>query len=70
MRDSAFPSQPMPLDQADGLRRMFAARRLRVVAVASNPHVAFSGVLLERLTADVAPNAPAIHRALRGGPGV
>jgi flagellar biosynthesis protein FlhG len=40
----------MPLDQADGLRRMFGASRPRFIAVASNPHVAFSGVLLERLT--------------------
>lgn len=74
MRDSDFhPSQPMPLDQADGLRRMFAARRVRLLAVASNPHVAFAGVLLERLTAacaalglkslvvDAAENAPAPH---------
>lgn len=42
--------QPQPLDQADGLRRMFGASRPRVVAVASNPYVAFSGVLLERMT--------------------
>jgi flagellar biosynthesis protein FlhG len=39
----------MTHDQADGLRRMFAASRVRFVAVASNPHVAFGGVLLERL---------------------
>jgi flagellar biosynthesis protein FlhG len=49
MRDSHF-SRPQPLDQADGLRRMFGASRPRFVAVASNPHVAFSSVLLERLT--------------------
>ena len=49
MRD-AYSSRPMPLDQADGLRRMFGAARPRFVAVASTPHVAFSGVLLERLT--------------------
>ena len=73
MRDDFFHrSQPMPLDQADGLRRMFA-RRPRVVAVASNPHVGFAGVLLERLTTalsalglstlmvDAAENAPAPH---------
>jgi flagellar biosynthesis protein FlhG len=59
-----------PQDQADGLRRMFAAARPRFVAVASNPQVAFAGVLLERLTAafatlgckslvvDAAENAP------------
>lgn len=74
MFDAAFhPSQPLPLDQADGLRRMFASRRVRIVAVASNPHVAFAGVMLERLTAacaalglkslvvDAAENAPAPH---------
>jgi len=49
MRDF-FSSRPQPLDQADGLRRMFGASRPRFVAVASNPHVPFCGVLLERLT--------------------
>ena len=44
-------SRPAPLDQADGLRRMFAHARVRFVPVASNPHVAFGGVLLERLCA-------------------
>jgi len=39
----------MPLDQADGLRRMFAHTRVRFIPVVSNPHVAFGGVLLERL---------------------
>lgn len=42
-------SRPVPLDQADGLRRLFAASRLRFVPVLSNPHVAFAGVMLERL---------------------
>jgi flagellar biosynthesis protein FlhG len=37
------------LDQADGLRRLFAHARVRFVPVVSNPHVAFGGVLLERL---------------------
>ncbi len=37
-------------DQADGLRRMFSHRRTRFVPVVSNPHIAFGGVLLERLT--------------------
>lgn len=51
MRDSSFMAmRSAPTDQADGLRRMFAAGRPRFVAVAGNPHVAFSGVLLERLT--------------------
>lgn len=36
-------------DQADGLRRMFSGSRIRFVPVVSNPHIAFGGVLLERL---------------------
>ena len=40
----------MPLDQADGLRRLFAHARVCVVPVVSNPNVAFSGVMLERLS--------------------
>ena len=42
-------SRPMPLDQADGLRRLFAHSRVCLVPVVSNPHVAFGGVMLERL---------------------
>jgi flagellar biosynthesis protein FlhG len=42
-------SRPAPLDQADGLRRLFAHARVCFVPVASNPHVAFGGVMLERL---------------------
>jgi len=41
----------MPLDQAHGLRRLFARQRVKFVPVVSNPHVAFGGVLLERLCA-------------------
>ena len=40
-----------PLDQADGLRRMFASRQRRVLALAANPYVPFSGVVLDRLSA-------------------
>lgn len=47
MRESF--SKPMPLDQADGLRRLFARQRVIHVPVVSNPHMAFGGVLLERL---------------------
>jgi flagellar biosynthesis protein FlhG len=36
-------------DQADGLRRMFAHARVRFVPIVSNPHIAFGGVMLERL---------------------
>ena len=42
-------SSPMPLDQADGLRRLFAHARTCVVPVVSNPHMAFGGAMLERL---------------------
>lgn len=42
-------SRPMPLDQAHGLRRLFAHTQVCMVPVASNPHVAFGGVMLERL---------------------
>jgi flagellar biosynthesis protein FlhG len=64
-------------DQADGLRRMFAGSGVRFVAVAGNPHVAFAGVLLERLATafadagrrvlvvDAAENAPAPHELAR-----
>jgi flagellar biosynthesis protein FlhG len=48
---TALRSRPAPLDQADGLRRLFAHARVRYVPVVSNPHVAFGGVMLERLTA-------------------
>ncbi|TXC65337.1 hypothetical protein FSC37_02090 [Piscinibacter aquaticus] len=49
MRD--FDSRPLPLDQADGLRRLFARNRVKMIPVVSNPHVAFGGVMLERLCA-------------------
>jgi hypothetical protein len=39
----------MPLDQAHGLRRLFAHARVCLVPVVSNPNVAFGGVMLERL---------------------
>lgn len=72
MRDFYAHSEPVPLDQADGLRRLFgSARTRRFVPLVANPHVAFSGVAIERLTAafgaagrhtlvvDAADNAPA-----------
>lgn len=40
-----------PLDQAHGLRQLFAARRQRFVPLVHNPHVAFGGVSMERLCA-------------------
>ena len=38
-----------PQDQADGLRRLFAHAQVRYLPVVSNPHMAFGGVMLERL---------------------
>ncbi len=54
MHDFYAHSRPMPLDQADGLRRMFAGRQQRVLALVANPYVAFSGVVLDRLAAVLA----------------
>jgi flagellar biosynthesis protein FlhG len=54
MRDFYATSGRMPLDQADGLRRLFAGRRRHVLALAANPHVAFSGSVLDRVAAVLA----------------
>lgn len=54
MRDFYASSVRMPLDQADGLRRLFAGRRQHVLALAANPHVPFSGLVLDRLSAVLA----------------
>lgn len=52
MRDFYAGTAPMPLDQADGLRRLFAGSRGRCqVPLVSNPHVGFSALVIERLTA-------------------
>ena len=73
MRDFYATSSPVPLDQADGLRRMFAGQRCQVLALVANPHVAFGGVVLDRVAArlaaldrevlvvDAAASAPAPH---------
>src|SRR5436190_9720082 len=50
-------SRPAPLDQAHGLRRLFAHARVRFVPVLSNPHMAFGGVMLERLCTAFAEHA-------------
>ena len=50
MRDKTSAS-PAPLDQADGLRRLFASSRVRFIPVVSNPHVVGGGALLEGLCA-------------------
>jgi flagellar biosynthesis protein FlhG len=54
MRDFYANSASTPLDQADGLRRLFAGRSRHLLALAANPHVAFSGVVLDRLAAVLA----------------
>ncbi len=57
MRDFYAPSSPAPLDQADGLRRLFAGQQAparRLLALAANPHVAFAGVVLDRIAAALA----------------
>ena len=49
MRDFYACTAPAPLDQADGLRRLFAGQRQHVLPLAANPHVTFSGIVLDRL---------------------
>jgi len=73
MRDFYAHTAPAPLDQADGLRRLFAGTRQRFVPLAANPHVAFSGVLIDHVAAtliargqrvlvvDAADNSPLPH---------
>ncbi|HOL37354.1 MAG TPA: flagellar biosynthesis protein [Rubrivivax sp.] len=77
MRDFYAGTSPVPLDQADGLRRLFAARRGHLIALAANPHVAFGGVVLDRLAqalaaggrevlvVDAGAGAPAPHELSR-----
>ena len=44
-----------PADQADGLRRLFGGGRSRhALALVANPHVAFGGLVLDRLAAALA----------------
>jgi flagellar biosynthesis protein FlhG len=50
MQDISFSAAARPADQAHGLRRLFAGTQARHLALAANPHVAFSSVVLERLT--------------------
>ena len=72
-RDFYTPSAPAPLDQADGLRRLFAPTRTRFVPLVANPHVPHAGPLLDHvalalvargqkvLVVDAADGAPAPH---------
>lgn len=68
---------PLPQDQADGLRRLFAGRGHRVLALAANPHMPFGGIVLDRVAAvlaaagrqvlvvDAAASSPAPHDLAR-----
>jgi hypothetical protein len=49
MPDFYPSSRAMPLDQADGLRRLFGGRRRAVLPLVADPHVGFGGVVLDRL---------------------
>ncbi len=51
MNDFYTHSGLAPLDQADGLRRLFAGAGRRFLPLASNPHAPFGGVAIERLSA-------------------
>ena len=51
---SAEPGQRPPLDQAHGLRQMFAANEVCYVPLVHNPQVVFGGVVMERLCAALA----------------
>lgn len=51
---SSHPRITTPVDQADGLRRLFAGRVRHIVPLIANPHVAFAGVVLERITTALA----------------
>lgn len=53
MNDFA-PSSPFATDQADGLRRLFAGQRQRLVPLVANPHVDDAAILLERLASALA----------------
>jgi len=73
MHDFYLPAAATPTDQADGLRRLFAGTQPQHIALVANPHVAFSSVVLERLTTvlgamdlhtlvvDAADSSPAPH---------
>lgn len=54
MRDFYPSSDRMPLDQADGLRRLFAGRRRHVLPLVANAHVAFAGLVLDRVASVLA----------------
>jgi len=77
MRDGRPTAPGVPLDQADGLRRLFAGCGHQVLALAANPHVPFGGLVLDRVAAglaglgrrvlvvDAAASAPPAHELTR-----
>ena len=77
MHDFRTSSTGLPLDQADGLRRLFAGRGCHVLALAANPHVPFGGLVLDRvasvlaawgrevLVVDAAASSPLPHELAR-----
>jgi flagellar biosynthesis protein FlhG len=65
-----FPLLAEPVDQAAGLRRLFARRTLRFVPVVSNPFVSHGGVLIERLCSaldDLGMTTLVVDASERGG---
>ena len=54
MKDLLDSPGSWTVDQADGLRRLFARTGCTIVPLVSNPHVKASGVAVERLTAALA----------------
>lgn len=54
MKDVLDSPGSWTVDQADGLRRLFARTGCTIVPLVSNPHVTASGVAVERLTAALA----------------
>ncbi len=51
---SRLSDTPSPTDQAHGLRRLFASAAAIHIPLVANPHVAFTSVVLERLTTALA----------------
>lgn len=54
MRDFYAPTGPLPLDQADGLRRLFGGAARRLIPLVANPHLPAGAPVLDRLAAVLA----------------
>lgn len=77
MRDKSAGAAAAPLDQADGLRRLFAGRAGQVLALVANPHLDCGAAVLDHLAAvlaaqgrqvlvvDAAAGAPTAHELAR-----